>query len=309
MTPSLRKSSTTSSFNSSSSSLHSKNDDDHDHDRGDFVLPESGIVFSQKEKDEYVEIAYKIGQTHLVNMLIDVLLENQSSQKSSWISSALLFTSTTLPQSLLPVWKFSTNIWKKHDTSSIVVIDDDTEVHFLGKTTAPSKLLVRHKFSDGWYYYRACVVDDGVVDDPSSLRDLVLKMINEHVTAGKRPRLDNQTKEYLTSTMKERLPTTLKMITDSLSLQVGIVPKAYKIRWSQELVSYYDSPTNGYYRYDHTIDDDDDDQPRWKTEIAAYERKVLSSEKGNKNNIIIDAPWKANGFDGTKKSYRRQTCF
>ena len=183
MAPLLRTSSLNSSFSSTSSS-HSKNSQED----GSFVLPESGIVFSQKEKDEYINQAYIVGQTQLVNMLIDVLLPQKS-----WISSAILFSATTLPQSLLPVWKFSTNIWKKHGSSSSVqIIDGDTEVHF-DSYFFFSKLLVRHKFSDGWYYYRAYDLGDDEqqtnnVDEEVQLQEIVSQMINEHVTAGKRPR-------------------------------------------------------------------------------------------------------------------------
>ena len=97
--------------------------------------------------------------------------------------------------------------------------------------------------------------------------------------------------------MKERLPTTLKLIIDSLSLEIGVVPKEYKIKWSQELVSYYDSSANGYFEYDHTIEDDlDDDQPRWKAELARYDDLLKAQQEKEHEYNTIDAPWKANGF-------------
>jgi hypothetical protein len=210
----------------------------------------------------------------------------------------------------------------------MTVMEGDTEVHYVGTTsedegkaaTGVTKVLLRHKFSDGWYYYRVISIDgssssaaSAPADHAEQLQVQVSKSVEQKQCQAP---LDDEAQIKIKETMKRRLPEILDVIVQAQQLTVGIVPRNTTISWSSQLVSYYESSKNGYYRYDHGQDDTlfPDGQPRWKGELAAYERaqeqkkkmaamdrrRVADAKMTPVDSRACDAPWTANF---TKKVY------
>jgi hypothetical protein len=197
-----------------------------------FTIPECGIVSTIQEKNAFLESSYRVARSEVIQGLTEHLLSNAP---DLWICSRHLFNSETLP-SWISVPKFGMEIWKSSGDSLVV---GETEVHLRGDGTR-NTVLLRHKFDNGYYYYRASTVSSLPERDEQllqNLQDLVKSAVQDYSRSKNSPQ-EAEASELLASVMKTFVRSVLQNVFAARELKVGIVPKTYTISWKEQLVTY-----------------------------------------------------------------------
>jgi hypothetical protein len=146
----------------------------------------------------------------------------------TWICSKYLFNTQTLPASI-SVSKFGMEVWSL--TGDVLLCSNGTEVHFGSNGT----VLLRHKFDDGYYYYRACTLPNKHLQrEKSELQELAERAGHERNSIS----CDQEKLGALTDAMALLVPQALGNVMAAKELRVGLVPRTYKISWKDQLVTY-----------------------------------------------------------------------
>jgi hypothetical protein len=194
-------------------------------DRGNSLIPECGIVPTNSDKISLIRSSYVLARNEIIQKSIEQLLEYAP---QTWICSKYLFNSQTLPASI-SVSKFGMEVWKS--TDDMVVCSNGTEIYSGNNGT----VLLRHKFDDGYYYYRASTLPNQYKQwDKSELQELVEIAVQER----KNITCDPKNLVALTNAMALLLPQALSNVMAAMELRVGIVPRTYTISWKKQLVTY-----------------------------------------------------------------------
>lgn len=198
-------------------------------DKSDGLVPKCGVVSSNSEKIALVQSSYTLARKEIIQGLIQQLLQDAP---HSWICSKDLFNSQTLPPSI-SVSKFGMEVWKFTDDDAFMC-SNGTEVH-LGSGKNERELLLRHKFDNGYYYYRACsVTSDLLQQNESELQALVARLVQEYENR----QYPDECPGSLTDAMARVVPRALENVIAAKELRVGTVPKTYTISWKKQLVTY-----------------------------------------------------------------------
>jgi hypothetical protein len=217
--------------NSSSSSSNSSSDDNCNRS---IIIPECGIVSTNSEKIALIQTCYTMARNEIIQGLIPLLLRNDidddAAPQQSWICSKILFNSQTLPPSI-SVSKFGMEVWKLTGDDAIIC-QGGTEV-YLGRNQNEGAVLLRHKFDNGYYYYRACALPDLHRQSESELEAMVSRLVQEFYQQDECESFDS-----LTDAMASLVPRALANVMAAKELRVGIVPRTYTISWKEQLVTY-----------------------------------------------------------------------
>ena len=208
------------------------------------TIPECGIVSTSTEKTALLLALYTRARNEIIQGLTEELL---SKAPGLWVCSKHLFNSETLPHSV-SVAKFGMEIWKKTDNSMVV---NGTEVYLGSDSSSKSDetvVLLRHKFDNGYYYYRACSLRICVSNSQQSesseellglLQGLVSSAVQDYNNNQKNSSEETaEATELLETAMLTLVPNAMADVLAAKEVKVGIVPKTYTISWKEQLVTY-----------------------------------------------------------------------
>ncbi|KAG7336514.1 hypothetical protein IV203_027781 [Nitzschia inconspicua] len=199
------------------------------------LIPECGVVTTSSEKIALLKSSYVSARNEIIQGLVPRLLQDAP---HSWICSKYLFNSQTLPSSI-SVSKFGMEVWKS--TEDTVICQDGTEVFFVNNDNTNecnqgAFVLLRHKFDNGYYYYRACSLPIHLQQqDESDLQTQVCALVRDFPNSTDD---DSESLRSLTGAMACLVPRALENVMAARELRVGIVPRTYTISWKEQLVSY-----------------------------------------------------------------------
>jgi hypothetical protein len=204
-------------------------------------LPDHGIVSTQQEKVWAIEQSYRIARQDIILALMETLLLHAPGR---WVCSSDLFNRETLPESI-SVAKFSMEMWKVSPTATESVYttfsnegqQQQTEVFF--PSSNKTECLLRHKFSNGFFYYQACTLEHSSSSSSFSkliLQELVIRAIHEYSPTS--TKMDTKSQSLLKQAMMEVVPAALANVVAANNLTIGIAPKVFVVKWKPQLATY-----------------------------------------------------------------------
>lgn len=195
-----------------------------DNNSGDGLIPDCGIVGTISEKNALIRSSYVLARNEIIQKSIEQL---SLYAPQTWICSKYLFNSQTLPPSI-SVSQFGMEMWNSNE--DILLLSNETEVYSGSNGT----VLLRHKFEDGYYYYRACrLSNQRYQQDKLELQELVDRALQERNNST----CDSESLGVLTDAMAALLPQALGNVMVAKELRVDSVPRTYTATWREEQVT------------------------------------------------------------------------